>query len=194
MSKDSILEAAAAIFSEKGYHAASMQDIAQAVQLRKASLYYHVNSKQEILLALLDKGLDLLIAEMQEVMAQPHPPDEKLRLAVRTYLQTMLDHRALASVLLLEHRSLEPELRARHITRRDRFEGLWRDLIRDGVEAGVFKASDPSIESKALLGVLNWTITWYRPEGSHSPEDIADRFTDLFLYGLFPREDVVSKA
>lgn len=194
VSKDSILEAAAAIFSEKGYHAASMQDIAQAVQLRKASLYYHVNSKQEILLALLDKGLDLLIAEMQEVMAQPHPPDEKLRLAVRTYLQTMLDHRALASVLLLEHRSLEPELRARHITRRDRFEGLWRDLIRDGVEAGVFKASDPSIESKALLGVLNWTITWYRPEGAHSPEDIADRFTDLFLYGLFPREDVVSKA
>ncbi|MEA3440866.1 MAG: TetR/AcrR family transcriptional regulator [Chloroflexota bacterium] len=194
MSKDSILEAAAAIFSQKGYHAASMQDIAQAVQLRKASLYYHVNSKQEILLALLDKGLDLLIAEMQEVMAQPHPPDEKLRLAVRTYLQTMLDHRALASVLLLEHRSLEPELRARHITRRDRFESLWRDLIQDGVEAGVFKASDPSIESKALLGVLNWTITWYRPEGTHSPEDIADRFTYLFLYGLVPREEVVSKA
>ena len=69
MTRDEILEAAAQIFREKGFHAASMQDIAEAVNLQKASLYHHVASKQEILLALLDRALDLLIERMQQVMA-----------------------------------------------------------------------------------------------------------------------------
>ena len=68
MTRDEILEAAAQIFSQKGFHAASMQDIAQAVNLRKASLYHHVNNKQEILVAILDQALDLLIERMTEVM------------------------------------------------------------------------------------------------------------------------------
>ena len=186
--RDDILEAAASIFSQKGYHAASMQDIAQAVKLQKASLYHHVNSKQEILLALLDKALDLLIENMQEVMHRPIPPDEKLRLGMRTYLTNMLEHRELASVLLLEHRSLEPELRARHIPRRDRFESLWRILIQEGVDAGCFHSSDTGTAAKALLGILNWTITWYRPEGKCSPEQIADQFADYFLQGLLTRD------
>ena len=101
MSKEAILEAAAAIFSQKGYHAASMQDIAKAVQLQKGSLYHHVNSKQEILKALLDKALELLIANMQEVMALAIPPDEKLRVGMSTYLTSMLEHREMASLLLL---------------------------------------------------------------------------------------------
>jgi AcrR family transcriptional regulator len=187
MSRDAILNAAAAIFSEKGYHAASMQEIAAAVKLRKASLYHHVNSKQEILLSLLDKALDLLIAEMEAVFALPLPADEKLGLGVRTYLQTMLDHRELASVLLLEHRSLEPELRNRHIPRRDRFESLWRTMISDCVQADSYSPRDASIDTKALLGVLNWTITWYQGDGTLTPANIADHYTDLFLHGLLVR-------
>jgi len=109
MTRDEILEAAAQIFREKGFHAASMQDIAEAVNLQKASLYYHVASKQEILLALLDRALDLLIEHMQQVMAKPLTPDEKLRQAMCAYLQAMLEHRDLAAVLLLEYRSLEPQ-------------------------------------------------------------------------------------
>ena len=137
MTRDDILAAAAQIFSEKGFHAASMQDIALAVELQKASLYYHFASKQELLLALLDQALELLIAEMQCVVNEPLPPDQKLRSAMVAYLRTMLDYRQLAAVLLLEHRSLDPDLQSRHIPRRDRFERLWRDLIQDGIEQGI---------------------------------------------------------
>ena len=191
MSREEILEAAATIFSQKGYHAASMQDIAHAVQLRKASLYHHVDSKQDILLALLDQALDLLINEMEKVMAQSLPSDQKLRLAISTYLETMLANRDLASVLLLEHRSLEADMRARHIPRRDRFEGLWQSLIEEGVETDVFNSHDSSIEAKALLGVLNWTITWYCPDGIYRPTEIADRFANLFMYGLSSRRPII---
>jgi AcrR family transcriptional regulator len=85
MTRVEILEAAAQIFSQKGFHATSMQDIAQAVNLQKASLYHHVSSKQEILVAILDQALDMLIEHMQDVIALPLPPDQKLRQAMRVY-------------------------------------------------------------------------------------------------------------
>ncbi len=74
VTREDILEAAAQIFRRKGYHATSMQDIARAVRLQKASLYHHVSSKQDILVALLDRALDLLIAAMQEVLASIRSP------------------------------------------------------------------------------------------------------------------------
>jgi hypothetical protein len=93
-------------------------------------------------------------------------------------------HAALTSVLLLEHRSLDPEYHERHIPRRDRFERLWRDLIQEGVDSGVFQNTDPSMTARALLGVMNWTITWYHPDGLSSIGQISDNFAALFLDGL----------
>lgn len=188
MTRDEILDAAAQIISQKGFHAASMQDIAQAVNLQKASLYHHVASKQEILLALLDRALDILIEQLEAIVSQPLPADEKLRQAMRSYLQIILEHRDLASVLLLEHRSLEPKLRYRHIPRRDRFEGLWRDIIQEGLEQGLFRCADPGLASRSLLGILNWTITWYRPNGKLAAGEIGDQFAELYLQGLMARK------
>ncbi|MGW8249649.1 MAG: TetR/AcrR family transcriptional regulator [Anaerolineales bacterium] len=187
MTKDEILSAAAQIISQKGFHAASMQDIAHAVNLQKASLYHHVSSKQDILLALLDRALDLLIEQIEPVAQQSVPADRKLRQAMVVYLQAMLEQRELASVLLLEHRSLEPQYHSLHIPRRDRFERLWRDMLQEGVGQGIFACTDPAFASRSLLGVMNWTITWYNPDGSLSPCEIAEQTADLFFNGLLVR-------
>jgi TetR/AcrR family transcriptional regulator, cholesterol catabolism regulator len=187
MDRNTILNAAAQIFSQKGYHAASMQDIAASVRLQKASLYHHVSSKQEILALLLDKALDLLIERLSGVVDQPVAPEVKLRNAMVSYLSVLSEHKELASILLLEHRSLEPHLQSRHNPRRNRFEKLWRDLIQEGLEADVYCFSDPSLAAKALLGVMNWTITWYKPDGPLSAEEIALGYWNLFMKGLLIR-------
>ena len=187
MTRDKILEAAAQIFSEKGYQAASMQDIARAVNLQKASLYHHVSGKQDILLALLDQGLDILIGRIGAVVSQNKPADEKLHQAMRVYLQSLIEEHDLAAVLLFEHRSLDTELKSRHLPRRDRFEGLWRGLIDDGMAAGIFDCDDPAQAARALLGVMNWTLTWYRKDGPLTGEEIADQYAGLFLNGLLKR-------
>ena len=187
MNRDQILEAAAQIFRKKGFHAASMQDIAAAVNLQKASLYHHVSSKQEILLALLDQALDLLFDRISAVKKQDLPADEKLHQAIHCYLNALTEKADLASVLLMEHRSLEPELHARHIPRRDRFERLWRDLIQEGMDTNLFCAANAAVAARSLLGVMNWTITWYRPDGKYSSGQISDRFAALFLDGLRER-------
>jgi AcrR family transcriptional regulator len=184
LTREGILEAAARIFSQKGFHATSMNDIAEAVDLQKASLYYHFDSKQEILIALLDHALDLINNRLELVLTQSLSPDEKLRQAMVSYLQTIAENQNLSAVLLLEIRSLDPELKARHASRRERFERLWRDLIIEGNQAGIFNCEDPSLTGRAILGVMNWSVTWYRSDGPRSAIEIANMFADLLLHGL----------
>jgi AcrR family transcriptional regulator len=184
MTRDDILDAAAQVIRKKGFHAASMADIAETVKLQKASLYHHVASKQEILLALLDRAIEMLTEQIKPLAVQAAPADEKLDAMMHTYLQLLAENADLASVLLFEHRSLEPKQHARHIPNRDKFEALWRDVISEGVEAGSFNCPDPGLTVRALLGVLNWTLTWYRPRGEFSIEQIADRYVNLLYHGL----------
>ncbi len=118
------------------------------------------------------------------MLAADLPADEKIREAMQVYVKRLTQDPDLAAVLLMEHRSLEDDLRADHIVRRDRFEDLWRKMIQQGVREGIFRPFDRTLVSFALLGVLNWMITWYRPNGRLRAELIADQFADLVLDGL----------
>jgi AcrR family transcriptional regulator len=184
MQRSDIINAAAQIIREKGYHGTSMQDIADAVQLQKASIYHHVASKQDILFTILEKALDMLIGDMQPVVNSELHPEEKLQLAMQVYIGRLAEDADLSTVLLLEHRSLEDDLWVKHIKRRDRYEALWRQIIQEGVETGVFRPVDVSVITFAILGVQNWMITWFRTGGRYSALEIADHFSDLFLRGL----------
>mgnify|MGYP005816089557 CR=1 FL=1 len=187
MTRDDILEAAAQVFRQKGFHGASMADIADSVNLQKASLYHHVSSKQEILLELLERALDVLEQQISAVARQPLPPEQKLRLMIRAYLQALAEYPDLSSVLLFEHRSLDKKNHARHVPHRDRFEALWRDVVSEGRRARVFHCPDTGLAVRALMGTMNWTLTWYRPDGPLPITRIADEYADLFLNGLMKK-------
>jgi TetR/AcrR family transcriptional regulator, cholesterol catabolism regulator len=184
MTREDILEAAAQVFRQKGFHGASMQDIAKAVNLQKPSLYHHVSSKQEILLALLDRALELLLERISAISSQDIPVDKKLREMIRAYLQILAENTDLSAVLLFEHRSLERKQHARHVPNRDRFEALWRGVLEEGVGAKFFKCDDPALTTRAILGILNWTITWYHPDGALQIDEIANHYSSLLLNGL----------
>jgi TetR/AcrR family transcriptional regulator, cholesterol catabolism regulator len=184
MTREDILEAAAQVFRQKGFHGASMQDIAKAVNLQKPSLYHHVSSKQEILLALLDRALELLLERISAISNQDIPADKKLQQMVRVYLQILAENMDLSAVLLFEHRSLERKQHARHVPNRDKFEALWRNVLEEGVAAKLFVCDDPALTTRAILGIMNWTITWYHPDGLLDINDIADRYSNLLLKGL----------
>ena len=188
MTRDDILDAAAQVIRKKGFHAASMADIAHAVNLQKASLYHHVSSKQEILLELLDRALEMLTARITPIANQSIPADEKLRHMIRVYLQSLAENPDLSSVLLFEHRSLDKKSHARHVPNRDRFESLWRDVLHEGVRAKLFTCPDAGLAVRGLMGTLNWTLTWYRPDGPSSIEKIADHYADLFFNGLLKKQ------
>ena len=184
MTREDILEAAALVFRQKGFHGASMQDIADAVSLQKASLYHHVTSKQEILLLILDRALELLLERISSITTQDITPDRKLQAMMREYMKILVENQDLAAVLLFEHRSLESKQHARHVPNRDKFEQLWKDVLVEGVKARIFKCDNPALATRALLGIMNWTMTWYSPDGPLSIEQVADQYSSLILNGL----------
>jgi hypothetical protein len=103
---------------------------------------------------------------------------------IQEYLQILVENIDLATVLLFEHRSLDRRQHARHVPNRDRFELLWKDVLAEGVEAQLFRCENPGLTTRALLGQLNWTITWYRPDGTLTIDEIAAQYSDLLLNGL----------
>jgi len=103
---------------------------------------------------------------------------------IRGYLKALTDNTDLTSVLLFEHRSLDKKTHARHVPHRDTFEGLWRDVLNEGAKAKLFACPDVNLTVRALMGIMNWTLTWYRPDGERSIDQIADGYADLLFNGL----------
>jgi AcrR family transcriptional regulator len=179
-----IVAAATRIFREKGYHASSMQDIADAVGLLKGSLYHHISGKQELLLKVFENGMRLATEMLEEVAGADLPPDEKLKQAITGHIEIITQDLNQATVSIMEARALKPAQRQRLVAQRDYFEALLRQILQEGIDAGVFRSIDVDLATFALLGMHNWLILWYREDGRLSPSEIAAIFSDLVLNGL----------
>lgn len=179
-----VVRAARRVFSRKGYHAASMRDLGEAVGLRRGSLYAHIESKAELLFEVLDDGAEQFLAALAPIASSSAPARDRLRQAYRAHMEVVAGHSESATVFFHEWRFLEGESRAAILEKRDRYEAMWRRIVEDGIGRGEFRPVDPRMATVWLLSAANWMYQWYRPDGPASPREIADRFTDFALFGL----------
>ena len=174
----SIHAAALRIFRQKGYHAASMQNIADAVGLYKGSLYYYVSSKEELLVRLFEGRADQVLGELRVITDGTGTCTEQLRAMVRAYVLGVLRNLDSVRVYLHEEHVLPPaalrHVHAEQRTMRDLFEGV----IGDGMRDGTFVGTDPKLAALALLGMCTWVHRWYRPRGRLTETAIADDFAE----------------
>ena len=178
-----ILKSAAAAFRRRGYHGASVDEIASALEMTKGNLYYYFENKEEILYACHDYSLDVLLALMAEVHDAPSAPDEKLRQLILAFVHTMLDELQ-GTALTLDLQALSPALLKRIIAKRDRFDRGLREIIQQGIDQGLFRAGDPKMIGFAMMGAVNWITKWFDPAGPMSSEQIGQRFADYLVGGL----------
>ncbi len=189
VTRQEIVEAAVRLFNKNGYHATSMQDIAHAVNIKKPSLYHHFTSKEAILLAILEAGMEQLINELEAIVTSNLDCSAKLRAAVHSHTRVIAANPEGAGVFLREDRGLGPEYMAQYIAKRDHIERLFRAIMQQGIREGQFRDADVSITVHAMLGTVNWMTRWYRQTGRLSAAQIADIFADLFLDGLLKSAD-----
>ncbi|APD08298.1 MULTISPECIES: TetR/AcrR family transcriptional regulator [Thermus] len=178
-----ILEEAAKLFTEKGYEATSVQDVAQALGLSKAALYHHFRSKEEILLAISLQALEGLVRAGEEALAHPDPKEALLRF-MEAHARYFEENYPFFVTMLQGIKSLSPENRALTNRLRDRHEANLRAILRRGVEAGVFRPVDVALTGRAVLSLLNWMIRWFRPGGPMRAVEVARAYHDLILRGL----------
>jgi len=181
--RDGILRAAARIFRERGFSDTGMRDIAVATDLSPANLYHYFKGKDEILFYCQDRALDRMLTGVAQARRAMKPADQRLLAVLTTHVLTMLDE-VEGATAHLQVEALSPPLRDRIVRKRDRYERAVRRMITDGITSGTFVAGDAALLTRAMLGALNWVVTWYRPDGLHAPPQIASEMANYLVRGL----------
>lgn len=186
MRRDQILDAAARIFARDGFHAARMDDIAAELGLTKAAIYYYCDSKADLFVQVIEARVGIALDALESVDNTPAAAPAKIREAIRVHLRVFHEHRDIYIMFLGERlRSISGEGASVVDEMGRRFERRWADFLREGIASGEFRADlDVPVTVKASLSMCNMTLTWFRPDGRLSIDDLADRFGDLILAGI----------
>jgi AcrR family transcriptional regulator len=177
-----LTRAAARLFAEKGYHGTSVGDLAEALGVRKGSLYSHIESKADLLWEVAGDGARSFHAALDSV-PEDGPVVERIRAALRAHLRVVAEQLDVATVFIREWRYLEGERREAFVAERRRYEERFRALFREGRELGELRADlDDGTAALLALSAANWAYTWLRP-GSDT-DALADRFTALLVDGM----------
>ena len=181
-----IEDVASDLFRERGYAATSIRDIARALSVQGASLYAHVDSKEDVLWAIVDRAASRFEAAADQAEAEadarrPGDPSEAIAALVRAHIEVLTGDVDEAGVFVHEWRSLGPERRAAILARRDAYEARFRRHIDDGITNGTFAITDPAIAARTLLSAINGVASWYDPDGRLPATRIGDHLVDLSM-------------
>lgn len=181
--RNEVILTAARLFRENGYERTSVRELADAVGLRSGSLFHYFRSKEEILVAVMVNGIQSVIDEGHQLMRRHHDVAERVAGLFRLHMASLI--RGVGGdamhAMIYEWRSLSPESKILVGKVSDDYELLWHIAIGDAVTCGLLKG-DPAIIRKQVLGGLNGTVRWYKPDGRLMP----DRVIDEMLYAALP--------
>jgi AcrR family transcriptional regulator len=182
---DSLTDVALRVFAERGYDGASMDDVARAAGITKASIYHHVSAKEEFLARGLRRALDALFAILEEERASEGEPSARLEYILGRVAETTLELLPELSVLFRVRGNSPTEREA--IERRRRFDRIVAELISAGQKAGTVRRDvDPAITARLLFGLSNSVVEWYRPGGRAQADEIAGAVVRLAVGALRP--------
>jgi TetR/AcrR family transcriptional regulator, cholesterol catabolism regulator len=188
-----ILRAAARLFRDRGFAETGMRDIADAAELSPANLYHYFDGKHDLLFYCQDRALDRMLAAVGTARRTARSSAERLRLVLTAHVQTLLDDIEGATAHL-QMESLPPALRSTIVKKRDRYEQALRRLIADGIRAGELVDMPPAIVARAMLGAMNWTVTWFRPEGSETAVAVGEAIARFLVRGIATRTPAVKRS
>ncbi len=178
--RSDLLEAAAACFSRDGFDAASMRAIADEAGMRTASIYYHFNGKDDLLVAVHEEALHRIRQATSSALINTDEPWKRLEAASAAHLETLLSGGAFFTAVMqpvphkVEGRELIFKLR-------DDYESIFTDLVAD---LELPQGTDRELLRLMLLGAMNWTFTWWRPRKGPTPGALASGFIDNLRTGL----------
>jgi AcrR family transcriptional regulator len=177
-----VVDAAAELFSSQGYAATSIQDIADAVGLLGGSLYHYIDTKEDLLYAVILEVHEHTAALGYEALGLDDDAVAKLRLIIQRHLHGAGANLAKLRVFYRESRSLSPKRLAEIVADRDSYEHSLRKVIQCGQDEGAFASHlDPVLTSISILAILNSVQQWYRPDSPRTIDEVATAFTDLIL-------------
>jgi TetR/AcrR family transcriptional regulator, cholesterol catabolism regulator len=182
-----IVEQAATLFEEHGYHGTSLEDVAAAVGLRKASLYHYFRGKDDILKLIHHDFLEWTMKREEQRRAYDLPPGQHLLEIISDTLEVLARRRGHVRVFIEHYRELDDVTRDHMAKERARYTRMVEEVIAHGVETGAFRPMDTRLAVLALFGACNWAYQWYHPAEGDEPRAMAYALWDLLVRGVAAR-------
>lgn len=180
--REGVVEAAATLFAERGYHATTMQDLTEATGLTAGGLYHYIGSKEQLLIAICDALMEPLLSTVEALGIDALEAESALRALVGAWVAQVATHRQHMIVFQQERYLIEREPQWRHVAaQRKRFERLLDETLERVEREGGVAFEDRRLTTLALLGMVNHLPQWYRPRGRLSVEQITAGFCDMVL-------------
>ncbi|MDP9122303.1 MAG: TetR/AcrR family transcriptional regulator, partial [Acidobacteriota bacterium] len=181
--KREILNAASRVWRRRGLRATGMRDIAAELGMAVGNLYYYFRDRDELLAFVQDDALAGLLEHGERVRRLPLRADAKLYTLIVGHV-LRVNEETPGSLAHLEVEALREPFRQPLQTRRDAYEQILRELIEEGTAAGLLRPADPKVAALTVLGAINWTVRWFRPDGGKSAEEIGHEAAELLVRGL----------
>jgi TetR/AcrR family transcriptional regulator, cholesterol catabolism regulator len=183
-----IIAAAAKLFKEKGYHATTIQDVADEVGMLKGSLYYHIKSKEELLYLVTKEPIRELIERQKKLMESDWSPQQKIIEFIRLHVQAFDENYPHMFVFLQEKASLSEPVQAEVAGIDFRYEALLEAILHQGVDGGQFRRElDLKLMAFSILGMCNWMFKWYYKGGRLTIDEIGHHMAEIVLNGITTR-------
>lgn len=179
-----LLDTAAKLFWTKGYASTTTREIAELLGVRKASLYHHISSKEDLLFEISVNSLEHITRGVTAAVEAIDDPIERVRTLIHAHVASMIADQDKHSVMLTELRALSPGRRAQIVALRDDYERLVAGVLERACVASALRSDVPvKYLALSLLNLLNWSIFWFQREGGLSPGRLADYLATLYLSG-----------
>lgn len=184
--QEEVYAAAAKLFATKGYHATRVQDIADELGILKGSLYYYFSSKEDLLVKITEGKIEELLAAIEAIAQTGYPPRQKLALAIDEHLRFFQQHVHIYTIFVKEQLADINKRTANNARKMNRaYQQVWKKMVEEGIKSGEFRPDlDTELIMRAILGLCNYTWTWYDPAGRVQIRELARIFTEMILSGI----------
>ncbi|HZR44851.1 MAG TPA: TetR/AcrR family transcriptional regulator [Ktedonobacteraceae bacterium] len=182
--RENILAAAVEMFARYGYHAAPLRDIARIAGIQAASIYHHYPNKQALLVEIMETHMQRLNTSLEHILREYDDPVQRLHEAIANHIRLHTTYKDEFFIIDTEIRALEGENRSYILSLRDKYEALIQEILRNGMERGVFRQSDVKVASYAIIAMCTEVATWFRSGGRLSVQQVITIYQQIITQGL----------
>lgn len=182
--KQQVINAAEQLFSQRGYLATSVRDLAQELNIEAASLYSHIKSKEDLLWTIADRSAEEFFLKVGPIAQKNIQTTDKLTQMIIAHVGVIADNLNASAVFFREWKHLSEPRLSEYSQKRSEYEKIFRGVVREGIEENLFKHYDSGFSTRTILSAINWTHTWYRPDGELTATQIGENLASFLLNGL----------
>ena len=191
--RQAVLQAAAQLFNERGFHATSLDDIAARLNVSKPTLYYYVKNKDQILIECVRQGLDMMLAGIEASRAAGGKAIDQLMTCMQVYARIVTMDFGMCLIRVGDEQL--PQGSRKELRRlKSAIDQEFRRLVAEGVAEGSLQPCDPKMTAFVIAGALSWIGRWYQPGGEYTPEQIAQQCIATLCDGVLRRVEPTRQA